>query len=230
MEKRTLRHSPMQMFLLQICAKKYFKYSVVQTWWYLSGLHSAGSESYKFFIVSLSITVRRFGIWGVGRNFFRVSFRRNTSGSKLDRFLKIIKFSSNICYIQWGSEIRPFKKWKHLKYKLFGDRLQMVWFSKGRPIINTVIIFPHNNPHLWVQTTLTLTSLYHRPIVMVPTIWKPGPFKIQMFCPDFKWSGCVIQIPFEIRTIYNTTFFWPLEIRTCPDFRSHWTIEIWITY
>ena len=57
---------------------------------------------------------------------------------------------------------------------------------------------------------------------------KTGPFKIQMFCPNFKWSimqwqlfvrilnywASRFQIPFEIRTICNPSSFWPFKIQT----------------
>ena len=44
-------------------------------------------------------------------------------------------------------------------------------------------------------------------------------YKMEVICPDFKWSG--FQIPFDIRTIYKPMLsYQPFEIHTSPDFKS----------
>ena len=69
--------------------------------------------------------------------------------------------------VQWGSEIRPFKIWKHLKSRLFEGEIsnglvfKWFWLSNGRALA--------------------------RPIVIVPTIRKLDHSKSGHFCPDFKW-------------------------------------------
>ena len=72
--------------------------------------------------------------------------------------------------------------------------------------------------------------------------YSPNNSKSRRFCPDFKWfltkwqSFVMIsngwaswfQILFEIQTIFNPTFFWPLKIQISRDFSSHCTLMIWI--
>ena len=71
-------------------------------------------------------------------------------------------------------------------------------------------------------------------MAIVPTIRIRGHSKSGRFCPYFKWvltkwgpflqisngwaSG--FQIPFKIRTIWNTNSFQPFKIKTSPEFRS----------
>ena len=114
---------------------------------------------------------------------------------------KNVRFFNGI-WMQWGSEIRPFKIWKHLKYGLFEGQI-----SNG---------------------TVFKCSGFSNSYAIVSTIKKPDLSKSGHFSLDFKWFltnwqtlvwiskgwASRFQIPFEIRTICNPTSFWPFKIQS----------------
>ena len=78
-------------------------------------------------------------------------------------FLKIefVSVIKKVVQSQWGSEIWPFKIWKHLKSQLFEGRISNGMFFK------------------WSALAMA--------IALVPTIWKLDRLKTWHFSLDFTW-------------------------------------------
>ena len=93
-------------------------------------------------------------------------------------------------YVQWGSEIRPFEIWKHLKSQLFDG-----WISNSLVLAMAIDIAPT------IRKPDHLKSKHFCPdFKCFLTKWGPFVWISNGWAPRF-------QIPFEIQTICNPTSY-----------------------
>ena len=107
------------------------------------------------------------------------------------------RFGSTVgIHVQWGFEI-----WKHLKSRLFEDRIY------NGPV------FKKSGFNYGFGPNHSKTGCFCQEFKWFLTKWQPI-LKIS------KGRASGFQIPFEICTICNQTSFRPFKIQTSSDFRS----------